>query len=387
MPTLTVSIVMPCLNEAATLGSCILQAQDALLKSNLPGEIVVADNGSTDGSCEIASAHGVRLVSVSQKGYGHALQAGISAASGRYVLMGDADGSYDFEQVGRFVQELEKGYDLVMGNRFSGEIRPGAMPWKNRYIGNPILTAIGRILFKCPARDFHCGLRAFRKDAYDKMNLRTGGMEFASEMVIRATLLKLRIGEIPTTLSPDGRNRPPHLRPWRDGWRHLRFMLLFSPRWLFFYPGIALMTAGLTLGGILLPKPLTLGGITLDIHTLLFCAMAILIGFQAVLFAILTKVFAIKNQLLPEDERFRKLMHPLALEVGLTGGIIMLFSGFILSLSAVFQWGSENFGELSPTDMLRLVIPGGLLLTLGCQLILSSSFLGILSLKINRQSI
>ena len=381
---LQLSIVLPCLNEALTLGRCIDQAKQALIDANLGGEVIVADNGSTDGSREIAVAHGARLVAVAQQGYGHALQAGISAAQAPYVLMGDADCSYDFGHAGRFVAALDAGNDLVMGNRFKGGIKPGAMPWKNRYIGNPVLTTIGRIFFKCPAGDFHCGLRAFRKEAFERMELRTGGMEFASEMVIRATLLKLRISEIPTTLSPDGRGRPPHLRPWRDGWRHLRFMLLFSPRWLFLYPGFALMAAGLALGSCILPGPFALGRLMLDVHTLLFCAIAVLIGFQSVLFAVFTKVFAVQSDLRPPEPAFDRAMKWITLETGLIAGALMVAAGLGLSLEAVFQWNARHFGSLSPVDTLRWVIPGGLLLTLGSQTILGSCFLSILGLKLSK---
>jgi glycosyltransferase involved in cell wall biosynthesis len=375
------SIVMPCLNEALTLAACIKQAQQALADSGIQGEVIVADNGSTDGSREIAVAHGARLVPVPARGYGYALQAGIAAAHGRYILMGDADCSYDFSHATRFVTELHKGFDLVMGNRFAGGIKPGAMPWKNRYIGNPILTAIGRLFFRCPCRDFHCGLRAFTKAAYEKMGLRTGGMEFASEMVIRATLLRLRITEIPTTLSPDGRDRAPHLRPWRDGWRHLRFMLLFSPRWLFLYPGVVLMLIGAVLGGILVRGPLPVGRITLDVHTLFFCACAVLIGFQSVLFAVLTKVFAVETGLAPVDPFFARWVRRISLEVGLLIGGALLLTGLGLSLAAVSYWGRHNFGDLSPTAMLRWVIPAGTLLALGCQVALGSFFLSVLGLK------
>lgn len=379
------SIVMPCLNEARTIAACVRQAQAALSDANLVGEIIVADNGSTDGSQEIARAEGARVVPVAARGYGHALQAGVGAAQGRFILMGDADCSYDFGHAGRFAAELRKGYDLVMGNRFKGGIKPGAMPWKNRYIGNPILTAIGRLFFRCPSSDFHCGLRAFTKAAYERMELRTGGMEFASEMVIRATLLGLRITEIPTTLSPDGRDRAPHLRPWRDGWRHLRFMLLFSPRWLFLYPGVMLMVAGAALGGRLVLGPLQIGDVSLDVHTLFFCACAVLIGFQSALFAVLTKVFAIESGLAPRDPAFARWMDNVSLESGLVVGSLLFLSGLAISIFAVGYWSQRGFGELSPSVVLRWVIPGGTLLALGCQIVLGSFFLSVLGLKFSRR--
>ncbi|MDR2862736.1 MAG: glycosyltransferase family 2 protein [Puniceicoccales bacterium] len=380
--SLEISIVMPCLNEAQTLKSCIEEGLQALAENNLRGEVVIADNGSTDGSPEIAAACGARVVRVLAKGYGNALRAGIEAARGRYVLMGDADGSYNFGHVKFFVEELRKGYDLVMGNRFKGGVAPGAMPWKNHYIGNPILSLVGRVFFRVPCKDFHCGLRAFSKEACQKMALKTGGMEFASEMVIRATLLNMKISEIPTTLRPDGRNRPPHLRPWRDGWRHLRFMLLYSPRWLFLYPGLFFILTGLVLGARLLYGPLQIGSAVLDVHTLFFCAIAILMGFQSVLFAVMTKVFAIQNELVPPDGTFKKVMKFVSLEAGLVLGGIALVLGFLGAFAAVFQWGGGGFGELSPREVLRLVIPGGSLLALGVQIILGSFFLSILNLKI-----
>jgi glycosyltransferase involved in cell wall biosynthesis len=357
---------------------------DALRIHGLNGEVIISDNGSTDGSQEIALRKGARVINATKRGYGFALQTGIEQSKGRYVLMGDADCSYDFGHVDRFVKKLDEGCDLVMGNRFRGGIKPGAMPWKNHYIGNPALSLVGRILFGSPAGDFHCGLRAFRRDAYDKMDLRTGGMEFASEMVIRATMLKLCIGEIPTTLSPDGRNRPPHLRPWRDGWRHLRFMLLFSPKWLFLIPGLLLIATGSILGGLLLPGALHLGRIVLDVHTLLFCAFAIIIGTQSVFFSIMTKFYAVQNGLMPGDNTFERIVRTISLEKGLLTGITIFIFGLGISLASVFQWSSHSFGMLSPAETLRLVIPGGLLLMLGCQISLNSCFIGILGLRISK---
>jgi glycosyltransferase involved in cell wall biosynthesis len=377
------SIVLPCLNEARTLPACLLEARAALDEAGLDGEILVADNGSTDGSRELARSHGARVVEVAARGYGHALRAGIAAARGPYVLMGDADCSYDFRFAGRFVAELEKGFDLVMGNRFAGGIEPGAMPWKNRHLGNPVLTAVGRLLFRCPSRDFHCGLRAFRKDAIDRLALRTGGMEFASEMIIRATLEGLRIGEIPVTLRRDGRDRPPHLRPWRDGWRHLRFMLLFSPRWLFLYPGLALLTLGLSLGLRLLAGPLPLGPITLDVHTLLFCAAFVLVGFQCLQFAALTKVFALRNGLHPARGKRAGALRLWTPELGLVAGALLAAAGLGFAIAALLGWRATGFGDLSPDALLRLVVPAGTLGALGVQLMLGSLFLGILHLKIS----
>ncbi len=376
-----VSIVMPCLNEAETLAVCIEKAQKSLRDLNIVGEVVIADNGSTDGSQEIATNLGARVAHVQAKGYGNALMGGIGAARGRYVIMGDADDSYDFTNLGPFVAKLREGYDLVMGNRFRGGILPGAMPPLHRYLGNPVLTFVGRLFFGSPCRDFHCGLRGFNKESITALDLRTTGMEFASEMVVKATLHRLRITEVPTTLKPDGRSRPPHLRSWRDGWRHLRFLLLYSPRWLFLYPGLLLMLVGLAAGGWLLPGPRTVGGVTFDVHTLLYAAVAVIMGFQAVLFAVFTKIFAISEGLLPEDPRLSRAFHYVTLEVGLIVGIVLFLAGLGSSLYAVSQWGAHAFGALDPVRELRMVIPAVTALTLGSQIILSSFFLSVLGLR------
>ena len=378
------TIVLPCLNEAETLAGCIEEALRTLRELEIRGEVVVADNGSTDGSQAIAARLGARMVPVLEKGYGYALQAGIAAARGRYILVGDSDGSYDFTQARRFLDKLCEGWDLVMGNRFSGGVLPGAMPWKNRYIGNPVLSGIGRMFFRCGVRDFHCGLRAFTKNAFGRLDLRSGGMEFASEMVIKATLFKLRVTEIPITLRPSGRSRPSHLRPWRDGWRHLRFMLLFSPRWLFLQPGIALTAVGAILCALLVRGPLRLGSITLDVHTLLFAAMAVLIGYQSVAFAVFTKVFAIQSGVLPSDPKFQRWFVWLNLERGLAIGAFVALAGLLMSLRAVGLWSEHSFGNLTPGELLRLVIPGGTLLTFGCEIVLTSFFLSILGLPLKR---
>ncbi|HEV2722568.1 MAG TPA: glycosyltransferase family 2 protein, partial [Thermoanaerobaculia bacterium] len=281
--TIELSIVMPCLNEAETIEVCVAKARRFLDTSGIDGEVVVADNGSRDASREIAGRAGARVVDVGERGYGSALQGGIAAARGRYVIMGDADDSYDFSALAAFVEKLRGGADLVMGDRFAGGVLPGAMPPLHRWLGNPVLSGIGRLFFRSPVRDFHCGLRGFSKAAYERMELRTTGMEFASEMVVKATLLGMRVDEVPIVLHPDGRSHPPHLRSWRDGWRHLRFLLLYSPRWLFLYPGFVLMLLGAVVAGWLLPRPRTLGGVTFDVQTLLYAGMAIVIGFQAVL--------------------------------------------------------------------------------------------------------
>ncbi len=378
------SIVLPCLNEAETLEACIQEAQAALRNAGIVGEIIVADNGSSDDSRAIAGALGARVVAVATRGYGSALRGGITAARGRFVLMGDADGSYDFREALRFVEKLREGWDLVMGNRFAGGIEEGAMPWKNRHLGNPVLSGLGRILFDAPCRDFHCGLRAFRKEAFIRLDLQTDGMEFASEMVIKAKLLGLRTAEIPIKLRRDGRKRPPHLRPWRDGWRHLRFMLLFSPRWLFLYPGVLAAAGGLVCGGALLSGPVRVHGVEFDVHTLLFCAVAVLLGAQSIAFAIMTKVYSIQAGLQPAPAREAAWLRWISLELGLAVGGMLALLGLGLSLGALAYWRAKGFGNLDPGGLLRWVIPGGTLLTLGMQTILVSFFLSILTLPLRR---
>lgn len=374
------SVVMPCLNEARTLGDCIKQAQKAIADHNLSAEIVIADNGSTDGSQKIAAQLGARVINVTQRGYGAALMGGIEAARGRFVVMGDADLSYNFGDIPVFLEKLREGSGLVMGNRFRGGIKPGAMPVLNRYLGNPALTAIGRVLFKAPARDFQCGLRAFSRSAYDRLKLRTTGMEFASEMVVKASLAGVGIAEVPTTLSPDGRGRAPHMRPWRDGWRNLRFMFLYSPRWLFLYPGLLLMLVGFAAGIWLLPGPQRVGAITFDVHTMVYAGLALIVGFQVVSFAFFTKLFAITEGLLPPDPRLDKLFRYVTLEVGLMAGFILMAVGLGTALSAVLQWKATGFGQLNFDSTLRVVIPSATCIALGTQTIFSSFFLSVLGL-------
>src|SRR5215216_6595866 len=375
------SILMPCLNEAETLATCITKAQKAIDDLGIAGEVIVADNGSTDGSPEIAASLGARVIHVTEKGYGSALLGGIKAARGKYIIMGDADDSYDFTNLGPFLENLRAGYDLVMGNRFKGGIAPQAMPALHRYLGNPVLTGIGRLFFHSSCGDFHCGLRGFSKAAIQRLDLRTTGMEFASETVVKASLHGLRITEVPTTLSIDGRNRPPHLRSWRDGWRHLRFLLLYSPRWLFLYPGLLLMLVGAVVSGWLLVGPRVVDGITLDVHTFLYAAMAIVIGYQTVIFAIFTKVFAITEGLLPEDPRLKTMFGYIKLETGILAGALLLVAGIGLSVYALSFWSSTSFGPLDPSRTLRLVIPAVTLIALGLQTVLSSFFLSILGLE------
>ncbi len=383
---LELSVVMPCMNEAETLAACIEKAQAALAKHGIAGEVVIADNGSTDGSPDIAERLGARVVHIANPGYGNALSGGIAAARGKFILMGDSDESYDFSHLDRFVNKLREGYDLVMGNRFLGGIAPGAMPPLHRYLGNPILTFIGRLFFRSPSGDFHCGLRGFRKDAVERMDLQTTGMEFASEMVVKATLLGMRITEVPTTLSPDGRNRAPHLRSWRDGWRHLRFLLLYSPRWLFLYPGILLILVGLAVGIWVIPGPRVVGGVAFDVHTLVYAAASVVLGFNSVSFAFFTKFYAINTGLLPEDPRFKKLSRVFVLETGLLIGFLLIAAGLGGSVWALSDWGAHAFGPLDPTRTLRIVVPASLALTLGSQIVLASFFLSVLYLKRRRPS-
>jgi len=381
-----VSIVMPCLDEAETLATCIGKARSAIAEHGLNAEIVVADNGSTDGSQKIAADLGARVVDVNVRGYGAALRAGIQSARGRYVVMADADDSYDFAAIYPFVARLREGADLVMGNRFAGGIRPGAMPPLHRWLGNPVLSAVGRLFFGAAARDFHCGMRAFTKDAFAKMNLQTSGMEFASEMVVRATLLRLRTVEVPVILYPDGRHRRPHLKTWSDGWRHLRFLLLFSPRWLFLVPGLALMVAGTALAAAVLPGPLRLGPFGLDIQTLLVAAFAALVGYQLVVFAAFTKIFAIREGLHPPDPRLNNAFRFVRLEHGALGGAAMALAGAITLLVAFLRWQSFGFGVLDPEMSLRIVIPAVVVAALGVQTVFASFFLSILGMPTRSRS-
>ncbi|MCX7824404.1 MAG: glycosyltransferase family 2 protein [Verrucomicrobiae bacterium] len=381
------SIVMPCLNEAETLGRCVEKAQRSLAALKLSGEVVVADNGSTDGSQQIAERLGARVVHVAEKGYGSALRGGIEAARGKWIIMGDADDSYDFSDLAAFVERLRAGDELVMGCRMpagGGRIMPGAMPWKHRWIGNPALSFIGRLFFRCPAHDFHCGLRAFTKDAFARMDLHTTGMEFASEMVIKATMRGLRISEVPITLYKDGRSRPPHLRSWRDGWRHLRFMLLFSPRWLFLIPSLALMAVGLCGMAVLSLTDVHVGRIHLEAGTLAVASMATLVGFQLFTFACLAKAVAISKGLLSDNPLFNRFRRFFSLEKGVLLGVVLVLAGVALLARAVFFWGEVGFGSLAYADNLRRIIPAATLTTFGIQVAFSSFFMGVLDLKTSR---
>jgi len=379
------SIVMPCLNEAETIGACVRKALKSIVALGLRGEVVVADNGSTDDSVKIARELGACVVPVPHKGYGNALRGGIEAARGRWIIMGDADDSYDFSNLEPFLDRFRQGYDLVMGCRMphgGGKIMPGAMPWKHRWIGNPLLSFVGRLFFGCPITDFHCGLRGFTKAAYEKMELKTTGMEFASEMVIKAAMLKsLKIVEVPITLHRDGRSRPPHLKPWRDGWRHLRFMLLYSPRWLFLMPGLLLSVLGLVASAALSFRDFHLGTVEFNVGTLAVACMTVIIGFQLVAFAFYTKVFAIAEGLLPEDPKFARLFQIFTLEKGIIAGLVILLAGILLILQALWIWRQAGFGSLSPEDNLRRLIPAVTLVVIGVQTVFSSFFMSALGLK------
>jgi glycosyltransferase involved in cell wall biosynthesis len=374
------SVVMPCLNEETSVGGCIEQIVRTLAKYGISGEVIVADNGSTDKSREIAGSLGAKVVSVADRGYGSALMGGIVAAQAKFIIMGDADGSYDFTHIPVFLEKLRSGYDLVMGNRFQGGIQPGAMPPLHRYFGNPMLTGIGRLFFNTPSHDFYCGLRGFTKTGYEQMHLRTTGMEFAMEMVVKASLFKMRVCEVPTTLSPDIRGRKSHLRSWHDGWRGLRFLLLYSPRWLFLYPGLAMLGIGTTAALWLLPGPRKVGRIFLDVHTLLYAAAVILTGFQAVVFAFFTKLFGITEGLLPEDPRLNQAFRVFNLEKGLLAGAALLVTGLGVACYTLLLWNRTGYGAMNPSVVVRLVAAALVAITLGVEVIFSSFFLSILGL-------
>lgn len=378
-----VSVVMPCLNEADTLEACLEKAQRALCEHKITGEIIVADNGSTDGSQAIATRTGARVVQVESKGYGNALMGGIAAARGRFVIMGDADDSYDFLQIPLFVEKLRAGYDLVQGCRLpsgGGKVLPGAMPLLHRWWGNPMFTRMTRRMFRVPIHDVYCGMRGFTKEFYHRLNPRCTGMEFATEMIIKASLYAERIAEVPITLYPDGRkSHAPHLKTFRDGWRTLRFFLMYSPRWLFLMPGMLLVLLGLVGYGVAMPGLMVMG-VTFDAHTLLFASLAILCGYQSILFAIFTKTFAIAEGLMPEDQRMTQFFKIANLERGLSIALAALLIGLALLLAAANQWRLANFGNLDYAHTMRLVVPGMTLTALGFQTILSSFFASILGM-------
>jgi glycosyltransferase involved in cell wall biosynthesis len=380
-PELT--ILMPCLNEAETIATCVKKASSYLSKSNIRGEILVADNGSTDGSREIAQGLGARVVSICERGYGAALIGGIGAARGRFVIIGDADDSYDFSQLDGFVAKLREGYDLVMGNRFKGGIEPGAMPALHRWLGNPLLSFIGRIFFKAELGDFHCGLRGFNTSAIRNLKLRSRGMEFASEMVVRCRLARMRIAEVPTTLKKDGRSYPPHLRTWQDGWRHLRFLLIFAPRWLFFYPGLALFVLGIVFSIALLPGPVFIApNVALDVHTLLVASFLTLIGMQCVSFAIVARRYAAIRGLLPVSPVVRRILFPITLERVLVAALIIGIAGLGGIVWCVTQWADAGFGPLQYGALIRVLTVSITGVALALQLAFTAFLSGILEIEL-----
>jgi len=381
--SLELSVVMPCLNEADTLAVCIEKARQALRDHHIAGEIIVADNGSTDGSPALALSLGARVVHVAAKGYGHALMGGIAAARGKFIIMGDADDSYNFLEIPRFVEKLRQGFDLVQGCRLpagGGTVLPHAMPFLHRWLGNPMFSIMVRHMFWAPINDVYCGLRGFTKELYERLDLRCTGMEFATEMIIKSSIYAARIAETPITLHPDGRqSHAPHLKTFRDGWRTLRFFLMYSPRWLFFYPGLGLVLLGLLGYAIAMPG-LTIGGVTFDAHTLLFASLAMLLGYQSILFAVFAKTFAISEGLLPELPRMTRFFQRVNLEKGLVIGAVALVAGLALLVVSINQWRVTDFGHLDYAKTMRWVIPGVTLTALGFQTILSSFFISILEM-------
>jgi len=377
---------MPCLNEAETVETCVRAALLSLDRLGVVGEVIVADNGSIDGSRELAARAGATIVSVGEKGYGAALRGGIEAARGKYVIMGDADDSYDFSHLDPFLERLRDGYDLVMGDRFSGGVDPGAMSFLHKYVGNPVLSGIGRLFFSTQVHDFHCGLRGFRRDAAMELDLKTPGMEFASELVVKASLAGWRIAEVPVILHPDGRGRAPHLRSWRDGWRHLRFLLLFSPRWLFLYPGLALLGVGIALTTALYFAPLRFFGAGLDIHSMLYASAATLLGMQLCLFALFARVSAQNGGLLPRRPSLDRLLRILTLERGLLLGLAVALCGLLWSAAAFWQWREAGFGALDPRVVMRDTIPAAALMVAGMEIMLASFLLSLLSWDIDTRA-
>jgi glycosyltransferase involved in cell wall biosynthesis len=376
------SVLMPCLNEAATIGVCIRKAFESFERLGIDGEVVVADNGSTDRSQAIAEELGARVVPVAARGYGSALTGGIAAARGRWVIMGDADDSYDFADLEPFVMRLREGYELVNGNRFKGGIREGAMPWLHRWLGNPVLSFVGRRLYGTPCGDIYCGLRGFDREKVAALNIRSSGMEFAIEMIVKATMMGLKVTEVPTTLSPDAEGREPHLNTWRDGWRSIRLLLLYSPKWLFLYPGLALLVLGLAGMVWLIPGQRSIASVTFDVSTLVYFALAVAVGLQAVYFFLTARWFGITEGLLPDDPKIRRLLEGRGrLELGLLAGLLLVVVGLGLSLYALTTWNEAGFGRLDYPDTLRIVIPGATLITCGMQTAFSALFVSVLGLR------
>lgn len=375
------TILMPCLNEAETLATCIKKAKTFLSESGVNGEVVIADNGSTDGSQQIATDNGARVVNVPEKGYGAALIGGCNGALGKYVIMGDADDSYDFLHLMPFVEKLREGNDLVMGNRFKGGIEPGAMPPLHKYLGNPVLSFIARLFFPCEIGDYHCGLRGYNRDSILKLGLVTTGMEYASEMVVKSTLNHLKIAEVPTTLKKDGRSHAPHLRSWHDGWRHLKFLLMHSPNWLFMYPGLILFFIGLIFTIILSVGSLHVGAVGFGVHTLMYSAAAMMVGVNLVMFSLFTRSYASITGFIPTESKLDQWLDNTSTEKGVVIGLLLFFAGIITTIVAFCIWGHTGFGGLSPESMMRITIPAMLLIVVGIEVIFGSFFIGILHIK------
>ncbi len=378
---------MPCLNEELTLRTCIEKAINWLEKNNIRGEVVIGDNGSTDHSITIAESLGARVVNVPVRGYGAACYYATDQARGKYIIMGDSDDSYDFSNLSLFVEKLREGYDLVMGNRFQGGIERGAMPWKNRYFGNPLLSFICKFIFDVPAGDILCGLRGFSAEAFKKFNLHTMGMEYGPEMLIKARMLNMKIGEVPTTLSKDGRDRPPHLLPWRDGWRNLRFMLLFSPRWLFWYPGWVSMLTGISLIFWLYPGSRSIGDVTFDIHTMLYSSLMVIGGYQAVLVGVITRKLGFSLELLPSNYYLEQFNKYFKLEYALLFGFLLFVIGIVGLLGSIIVWANKDFGDLNPFETMRAIIPYSLAFIIGIQSILFAFNVGFIDLSVRDLSV
>ena len=382
--TIELSIVLPCLNEAETLEVCINKAKRSIEELGIDGEVLVADNGSSDNSTEIAMSNGARVVDVPTKGYGSALLAGFKDARGKFIIMADADDSYSLDEISEFISELRKGADLVMGNRFAGTIHSGAMPWLHKYIGNPILSFVGRLFFKSKIRDFHCGLRGLNRERILELDLNTPGMEFASEIVVKALLSNYKIVEVPTDLKPDGRSRAPHLRTWRDGWRHLRFLLFYSPRWLFFYPGLLTATVGL-IGIIFLSKhEQVVLSVKLDLQTLVFASFALILGLQSVWFAILSKASSISKGFMPIDRKWEKLLKVLGNESLYLIYVGLILAGLLNLAEQVFQWADNSFGEMKAGEEIRQAMIAATIMTIGVQSLMSHMLLSIITMGPNK---
>jgi len=380
------TILMPCLNEAETVTTCVRKARGFLERTGIDGEVLVADNGSTDGSLELALKAGARVVPVARKGYGSALLGGMNAACGRFVIMADADDSYDFSQLDAFVDALRAGNKMVIGQRFRGGIRRGAMPFLHRYLGNPMLSFAGRLLFSSRIGDFHCGLRGVDRGAALQLGLHAPGMEFASEMIVKATLAGWHIAEVPASLSPDGRSRAPHLRSWRDGWRHLRFLLMMSPRWLMLYPGTFLIGIGIAAELAILHGPIVIDGVGFDIHTMLYAAGATILGVQLVLFSLLARTVGVLKNVLPMSSPLARFLRVFTVERGILTGLSLGLVGLGLAVYSLENWAHVGLGALNPTSMMRIAIPSVTLMLAGAEIVFASFLLGFIDVRANRSS-